>query len=317
MENEKKSKKKIVVTVLLVLVILGLLVTFSIDYYVKDVSKDSILSISEIENQDEYEGILILGAGLVGDKPSPMLKERLDKGIELYKNGVSNVIIMSGDHTRESHDEVNVMKNYAIEQGVDSDDVFMDHAGISTYDSVYRVKELFNLNKVVIVTQGYHLYRALYIARELGVDAVGVDARVKTYSNQLKREIREVLARDKDFIKCFFKPSSTYPINAVEVSLGGNATNDKPYISIKSRDNSVEYFIGNKDVVSKIEGYLNDYEFSSETCDGIPEYIINFSDGRSFGIEVYNSEVHITDVSREIVLNDEDSIYIMKLIKEN
>jgi len=317
MNNEKKSKKKITIIVLVILFALGLLVTLSIDYYVKSVTKDNILSLSEIEGLGEYEGILILGAGLIGDKPSPMLKERLDRGIELYKNGVSDVIIMSGDHTRENHDEVNVMKNYAIEMGVDSDDVFMDHAGISTYDSVYRVKELFNLDKIAIVTQGYHLYRALYIAKELGIEAVGVDAKVKTYSNQLKRDIREILARDKDFVKCFFKPSSSYPIKAVEVSLGGNATNDKPYISIKNNDESIEYFIGNKSAVSKIEGFLNDYDFSSETCDGEPEYIINFANGRSFGLEVYDNSIHIRDVSKEIVLDEYDSSYVMNLIKEN
>lgn len=318
MEKTKKEfKAKKILYVLLILGVLGLLTIFGIDYYVKTVTKNRIVTIEDFTLGDSYDGILVLGAGLQGNGPSPMLKERLDKGIELYKSGIANIIIMSGDHTREDHDEVNVMKNYAIEKGVPSDDIFMDHAGVSTYDSVYRVKEIFNLDKIAIVTQGYHLYRALYIADALSIEAVGIDAKEKTYSNQLKRDIREILARDKDFVKCIFKPSAMYPIDAVEVSLGGNATNDRPYISIKSTDGKLEYFISDKKVISQIEKLFEKYSFSKERCDGKPKYTIDFYTGESLSIEVFDSFVHLINDQEELVLDEEDSLFIKSLIEEN
>ena len=154
--------------------------------------------------------IIILGAGIWDNKPSPMLEDRLLEGIKLYKNNVSDKIIMSGDHGREEYDEVNTMKNYAIENGVLSEDIFMDHAGFSTYESIYRAKEIFKAKKIVIVTQKYHLYRALYIANKLGIEAYGVGSDPRQYVGATYREIREILARDKDFVKCIFKLTSIY-----------------------------------------------------------------------------------------------------------
>ena len=102
------------------------------------------------------------------------------------------------------------MKDYAISMGVPSEDIFMDHAGISTYDSIYRAKNIFNLDKIIVVTQKYHLYRALYIANELGLEAYGVNSDPRKYVGETYREIREILARDKDFIKCIFNIASIF-----------------------------------------------------------------------------------------------------------
>lgn len=131
-----------------------------------------------------------------------MLQDRLDEGVKLYKEGIASKIIMSGDHGREEYDEVNIMKEYAIEQGVPSEDIFMDHAGFSTYESIYRAKEIFDADNIVIVTQEYHLYRALYIAEKLDINAYGVNSDPRKYSGQTFRELREILARNKDFINC-------------------------------------------------------------------------------------------------------------------
>ena len=109
---------------------------------------------------------------------------------------------MSGDHGREDYDEVNIMKEYAIEKGVPSEAIFMDHAGFSSYESVYRLKEIFEAKKVVIVTQKYHLYRALYIANQFDLEAYGVNLDPRRYVGVAYRELREVLARNKDFIQC-------------------------------------------------------------------------------------------------------------------
>ena len=134
---------------------------------------------------------------------------------------------MSGDHTKKDYDEVNIMKKYAINKGIPSEDIFMDHAGISTYDSIYRAKYIFNAKKIIIVTQKYHLYRALYIANELGLEAYGIETIKPEYLGNTYREIREVLARNKDFFKCIYKPKAKYLGNTISLDGNGDITNDK------------------------------------------------------------------------------------------
>jgi len=175
---------------------------------------------------EDIDCIIVLGAGIWGDGPSPMLEDRLLEGISLYEDNVASKIIMSGDHGRNDYDEVNVMKKYAIEKGISSNDIFMDHAGFATYDSIYRAKEIFEAKKIVIVTQEYHLYRALYIANSLGIEAYGIPSNPRSYSGQFMREIREILARDKDFVKCLFKPKPTFLGDTIPVSGDGDVTND-------------------------------------------------------------------------------------------
>lgn len=176
---------------------------------------------------DGYDCILVLGCGVHGDTPSHMLEDRLLQGIELYHSGASDKMLMSGDHGREHYDEVNVMKDFAIGKGVDSSDIFMDHAGFSTYESMYRAKEIFQAEKILIVTQKYHLYRAVYNARALGLDAYGVASDPRTYVGQTYRDIREILARNKDFIYTIIKPEPTYLGEPIPVNGNGNSTNDK------------------------------------------------------------------------------------------
>lgn len=210
---------------LVCLFVISVLVVFGIDLYVVFSTKDRI--VNEYSDLNDIDCILVLGAGVYDGKPSPMLKDRLDTAVMLFNEGISEKIIMSGDHMSESHDEVNVMKTYAVEEGIDSSDVFMDHAGISTYDSIYRAKNIFKAKRIVIVTQEYHLYRALYIAESLGLKSYGVSADTVRYSGQFIRDIREVLARDKDFVKTIFKPESKYLGEVIPVSADGNITNDK------------------------------------------------------------------------------------------
>lgn len=133
---------------------------------------------------------------------------------------------MSGDHGSTDYDEVNIMKSFAVDRGVPDEDIFMDHAGFSTYETIYRASEIFEADNIIIVSQKYHLYRALYIAEKLGIKSVGVSADLDTYRGQIKRDLREILARDKDFFKCIFKPKPTYLGDKIPVSGDGNLTND-------------------------------------------------------------------------------------------
>jgi vancomycin permeability regulator SanA len=176
----------------------------------------------------DVDCILVLGAGVREDgTPSLMLNERLELGIALYQSGASQKLLMSGDHGRKDYDEVNTMKGYALSQGITSEDVFMDHAGFSTYESIYRAKEIFQAKKIIIVSQEYHLYRALYIADKFGIEAYGVAAKGEEYQGQTYREFREILARNKDFLSVIFRPKPTYLGEAIPVSGNGDVTNDE------------------------------------------------------------------------------------------
>ena len=213
----------IVIVVLAVIAIIAL----GINLFVRLSTKKQIIKEDQYSNLSDVDCIIILGAGIWGDKPSPMLEDRLQEGIKLYQNNVSDKIIMSGDHGKKEHDEVNIMKNYVVERGIPSENIFMDHAGFSTYESIYRAKEIFQAKKIVIVTQKYHLYRALYIANRLGIEAYGVGSDPRQYVGATNREIREILARDKDFFKCIFKPKPTYLGDTIPISGNGDVTNDE------------------------------------------------------------------------------------------
>ena len=217
--------EKVLKYIIIVIIIITIIV-LSINFYVKSSTQKQIISERDYSKLSEIDCIIILGAGIREGKPSPMLEDRLLEGIKLYNNNVSSKIIMSGDHGRKEYDEVNIMKQYAIENGIPSENIFMDHAGFSTYESIYRAKEIFEAKKVVIVTQKYHLYRALYIANKLGLEAYGVGSDPRQYVGATYRELREILARNKDFIKCIYKPEPTYLGDTIPVSGNGDITND-------------------------------------------------------------------------------------------
>lgn len=200
--------KKIFKYILIVLIVI-ILVPVIINFYVILSTKNRIVSgNSELLTDIDY--IVILGAGIRRGKPSPMLEDRLKTGISLYNNDISNKILITGDHENNDYDEVTVMKNYLLDQGIPEEDIVLDNYGISTYDSIYRVKDVYKANKVVIVSQRYHLYRALLLSNNLNLESYGVEANLRYYYGQGYREIREILARNKDFIKGMIKPKAVY-----------------------------------------------------------------------------------------------------------
>lgn len=218
---------KNIIKAILVIICAGLIFLFGINFFVKKTTADRIIPEESASSLKDIDCILVLGAGVKSDKtPSLMLGERLDSGVRLYQNKASLKLVMSGDHRQENYNEVQVMKDYAIDKGVPSSDIFMDHAGVSTYDSVYRVKEIFQAKKIIIVSQEYHLYRALYIAKSLGLDAYGVASDTRRYAGQEWRDLREVLARDKDFFIAILQPEAEVMGDAIPVNGNGNVTND-------------------------------------------------------------------------------------------
>ncbi len=221
--------KRIIINIVLALAALGALglaVLLAINNRVLLTTAERIVTVDEAAELDA-DCILVLGAGVNGERPSLMLADRLERGLQLYFAGASDKLLMSGDHGREDYDEVNVMKEQAVAAGAEASDVFMDHAGFSTYESMYRARDVFKAERIIIVTQPYHLPRALYIAGALGLDAWGVGADGEDYYGQSYRNFREALARVKDVFYCVLQPEPTYLGEAIPVWGDGNATNDK------------------------------------------------------------------------------------------
>lgn len=173
----------------------------------------------------DADAIIVLGASVYPDgTPSGILQDRLDDGIALYFAGAAPKIIMSGDNGTESYNECWAMKQYAISQGVPSEDVFCDHAGFSTYETMYRAHHVFGADRVVIATQTYHLYRAVYDAQGVGMEAIGVPSDYGEYVNQSWYDFREIFARTKDFFQVLMKTPSTFVGDPISLDQSGDVT---------------------------------------------------------------------------------------------
>ncbi|MFZ5351895.1 MAG: SanA/YdcF family protein [Bacillota bacterium] len=220
----KKIKKRIIMIFIISVfsMISGILY---IDYHVSSIGKKMLV---KPENTFCADAILILGAYVhPGGKVSGMLADRLNHGYELYKAGKAPKIVVSGDHGQKSYDEVNAMRIYLENKGVPREDIFMDHAGFNTYDSIYRLRDIFLVEKAIIVSQEYHTLRALYIAERLGVDACGVGADTYIYPKMAYYRFREVGARLKAFITAgIFKPEPKYLGKTIPIWLSGTLTDD-------------------------------------------------------------------------------------------
>lgn len=214
----------------LFLCLAGIIIVFSINGYVVHSTAKQILSPADAAALSDVDCILVLGCYVhENGNPSAMLSDRLQQGVALYDAGAAPKLLMSGDHGQTSYDEVNAMKQYAIDAGVPSEDIFMDHAGFSTYESIYRARDVFEAKKIIIVTQGYHLHRALHIANALGLEAYGVASDPQAYAGKFFREVREILARNKDFATAIFKPLPTFLGEPIPIFGDGNLTNDQVY----------------------------------------------------------------------------------------
>ncbi len=201
----KYIKKLLIISGVILVIVLA--AVFLINFDINSGSRQYIFS--ETEKVPETEVALILGAKVYNDgRLSDMLRDRADTAIILYESGKADKILMSGDHGTPEYDEVNAVKNYLLGKGVKAQDIFLDHAGFDTYDSLYRAKEIFQARSVAIVSQNFHLPRAVYIGRSLGLEAYGVSADLHTYGGIENNRNREILADVKAFwdIKLGAKP---------------------------------------------------------------------------------------------------------------
>lgn len=206
--------------------ILGILLVLGINQYIKHTAEERIQ-----EEVPEVDCILVLGAGLTEEgTPSLVLRDRLDKAIALYQQGISDRLLMSGDHGSESYDEVNAMKQYAVNAGIPADNIFMDHAGFSTYESIYRARDVFQVKSLAVVTQPYHEYRAVYIAMKLGLDVYGTPSKATHYQGSWMLEAREKLARTKEFVNLLIRPEPTYLGEPISIHGSGAATDDEKQV---------------------------------------------------------------------------------------
>jgi len=168
---------------------------------------------------------LVLGAGVRDDgSPSDVLRDRLDEALALYQAGRVTKIIVSGDHQTAAYDEPNAMRTYLESNGVPAGAVFMDHAGLDTYSSMWRARHVFGASRIVVVTQQFHLARAVWCARSLGMEAEGSAADRHVYRGIAWLEMREVLSRTKAFVDVSVGREPRHVGPAVDLGGDGRAT---------------------------------------------------------------------------------------------
>ncbi len=172
---------------------------------------------------------IVLGAKVFPNgNVSAIVEDRLKSAIELYKAHKVQKVLLTGDHGQTNYDEVNTMRRYMLKQGIPEQDIFMDHAGFSTYESMYRARDVFQVKDAIVVTQRFHLPRSLYIARNLGIKANGLIADRRSYGDSERNEHREILAKVKAVLQVVILHSTpTYLGPAIPISGDGRVTCDK------------------------------------------------------------------------------------------
>ena len=223
-ENKRTFKKLLKRIVLPVCIATALAVAsfFAIQVHVEQSTNDYIFH--DISDIPACDAVMVLGALVYNSsgRPSALLRDRLDYGYELYAQGKAKKILVSGDHGRKDYDEVNIMMQYLLDKGVPREDIFMDHAGFNTYDSMYRAKAIFCIESLLISTQEFHINRSVYIARRLGIDAYGYPCADRARMRWLNA--REKLARVKAFWDTTIKRKPKYLGDTIPISGDGIAT---------------------------------------------------------------------------------------------
>lgn len=220
MKEKKLNRKALRIAVIICasLAALFVLMLAVLNAYVIEYSEDFILPFEEGCSLENIDCIIILGAGVRPDGTmSTVLEERVRVGAELYLSGGADRILVSGDHSKEDYNEVGAMKDYLVACNIDENIIFTDHAGFDTYDTMYRARDVFLAKRVLIVTQTFHMSRAVYIARELGLEAYGVVSDADNRYFNLKTEIREIFGRAKYVFDAIFEPKPYFLGEAIPI----------------------------------------------------------------------------------------------------
>ena len=192
----------VIFCLMIVLIVLEILVLM--DRY----GQEYILDMKDLPI--DCDTVIVLGAGVKpnGD-PCDILVDRLDTGAKVYVRRMSKTILLTGENSGESYNELKAMKSWIMnnytEVNVKEQDLLIDNCGFCTFDSMYRAKTVFNIKSAIISTNRYHLPRAIYIARRLGIDAYGIASDMREYDRMKKYKRREKLAQVKDFFLCLIK----------------------------------------------------------------------------------------------------------------
>lgn len=221
-ETEKMNK---ILKIFLSAIFLAITFILIVNFRVLSLSSDKIYD--DIKQLPSAEAVLILGARVYGDnRMSSVFLDRVQTALEVYEEGKVGKIIVSGDHGTKYYDEVNVVKDYLLRKGVPGEDIFLDHAGFDTYDSVYRAREIFKVSSLVISTQKFHLSRAVYIAKGLDLEVSGISANRRVYIFSTDYNLRESLARVKAFFNLLFKSESKFLGEPIPISGDGKRSWD-------------------------------------------------------------------------------------------
>lgn len=224
--------KKWTIRVLGLVIIFSIIICGSSIYSISVINKKSMGKIVNDKNlPKDADAIIVLGAGVDDNGvASDILVDRLETALEVYKNSASSKFLLSGDHGKIGYNEVGAMKDYIMDhENIKEENIFLDHAGFSTYETMYRAKEIFKVKKAIIVTNEYHLPRALYIADKMGIEAYGVNADKRNYIYIDNYKKRENLAKIKDFMYTnIIKPEPTFLGDTIPISTSdGRITDDE------------------------------------------------------------------------------------------
>ncbi|RZL21376.1 MAG: hypothetical protein EOO96_24335 [Pedobacter sp.] len=204
------------------MILVGLITVIATNYYIKSDTEKLIYTAEK--DVPKTKIAIVFGAGINGDKPSKYLKDRLDAGISLYKNNKVNKILLSGDNGRDEHDELTVMKLYCFKNGVDTNKIYIDYAGFDSYSTMYRAKEIFNVDTAILVSQKYHLNRCIYIGNKLGIKSYGFSANNGIYRGYKYVSFREYFAITKSLIDVWRKRKPKYLGEPVDINQASNYT---------------------------------------------------------------------------------------------
>ncbi|KRT17550.1 hypothetical protein ASU31_03135 [Pedobacter ginsenosidimutans] len=217
-------KTKKIIKLLIYASLLGIIVVLGINLLVK--SQTDQVIFSKEKDTPGTKVAIIFGAGINNNKPSKYLKDRLDAGIELYKNNKIDKILLSGDNGSDEHDELTVMKLYCYQHGVDTNKIYLDYAGFDSYSTLYRSKYIFNIDTAILVSQKYHLNRCINIGNKLGVKSYGFAADKGTYQGYKYASFREYFAVVKSTIDLMIGRKPHFLGEAVDINGPSNYTKE-------------------------------------------------------------------------------------------